>query len=314
MVPCVDEERTRWPIRVLPERKKAVIDGRRSHRRESAGRQKPRRPRSANRSAVDGLQTILPLDIQTQPTDSSCGPTCLAAVYRYWDRPVDLMTLIASIGELVSGGTLAVHLGCDALRRGFSATITTFNLQVFDPTWFSDTGAVRPEICLADKLSLQRIRKSVDILVDRYRLDEATTAYLQFLALGGTIQMRTLDEGLVMETLEAGRPILCGVSATYLYQESRERPLPIMPSDSSPLQPRSVADDVAGQPAGHFVVVHGYDRAAGEVVIADPLHPNPLSPKQNYTAPFSRLVASILLGIVTYDANLLVIQPRSPGR
>ena len=34
--------------------------------------------------------------------------------------------------------TLAVLLGCHALRRGYEATIYTFNLQVFDPTWFEE--------------------------------------------------------------------------------------------------------------------------------------------------------------------------------
>ena len=161
---------------------------------------------------------------------------------------------------------------------------------------------------------MQRALKASIAFVDQYRLVEATAAYLEFLKLGGCIRMRPLNETLVMETLEAGRPILCGVSATYLYSESRERPR--LAEERDPARPleRAIYDDVGGHPAGHFVIVHGYDRSTGTVVIADPLHPNPLSQRQTYTAPFSQLAASILLGILTYDANLLVIEPKGSLR
>jgi hypothetical protein len=45
------------------------------------------------------------------------------------------------------------------------------------------------------------------------------------------------------------------------------------------------------------------------VRIADPLHPNPLAPEQYYEVGFARLVCAILLGVLTYDANFLVIEP-----
>jgi hypothetical protein len=50
-----------------------------------------------------------------------------------------------------------------------------------------------------------------------------------------------------------------------------------------------------------------------QVLIADPLLPNPFAPTHKYSASWSRVVAAILLGIVTYDANLLTITP-SPRR
>jgi hypothetical protein len=47
------------------------------------------------------------------------------------------------------------------------------------------------------------------------------------------------------------------------------------------------------------------------VSVADPLLDNPRFGSQYYQVPVERLIASIMLGIVTYDANLLVILP--PG-
>ena len=86
------------------------------------------------------MKHSLDFSIHPQPTDSTCGPTCLHAVYRYWQDPISLDQTIADIGELSMGGTLAVQLACHALRRGYDATIHSYNLQLFDPSWFRRAG------------------------------------------------------------------------------------------------------------------------------------------------------------------------------
>lgn len=239
----------------------------------------------------------LVLEIQSQPSDTACGPTCLAAVYDYWNQPVDLDRLIGKISELDSGGTLAVDLACDALRRGFAAEIVTYNLQLFDPTWFDSDGEMKSAEALIDKLTKQLDSKKGRVDFDMARLRPATESYLQYIALGGRVRMQPLDELLLVSMMARQTPILCGLSATYLYQESRETP-------------SGEPDDEGGDPTGHFVVMHGFDPIKRTVLIADPLHPNPLAPTNKYVAPLSRVTSSILLGIVTYDANLLMIVPK----
>ena len=251
------------------------------------------------------MKHALELEIQSQPNDSSCGPTCLAAVYRYWNDPVDLSLLIEEVGQLVSGGTLAVQLGCHALARGYQALITTYNLQVFDPTWFRTEDSVAVNSQLSDKLRRQLDTKGSRPDIDRLRLQVATESYLRFISLGGRIQMQPLDEALVVNTLTQEIPILCGLSATYLYQERRERWQPRDASGST-----SIADDIGGDPVGHFVVIHGFDQQSRNVLIADPLYPNPIALTHKYVAPLSRVASAILLGIVTYDANLLTLVPQ----
>lgn len=245
----------------------------------------------------------LDFSIQPQPTDSTCGPTCLHAVYQYWEDPISLDQTIQEIGQLSGGGTLAVQLACHALRRGYEAVIHVYNLQMFDPSWFGDG-----PVDLADKLRQQRERKQS--LADRTPADTerfrvATDHYLQFLSLGGKVRMPILDEELIVRTLVRGLPMLCGLSATYLYQERRER-WRLREAHGQ----TTVPDDIGGDPVGHFVVLYGYDPATAQVLIADPLLPNPFAPTHKYTASWSRVVAAILLGIVTYDANLLTITPR----
>ncbi|WP_442506982.1 hypothetical protein SH528x_005860 [Novipirellula sp. SH528] len=239
----------------------------------------------------------LPLSILAQPSDSDCGPTCLHAVYNYWKDEIPLEQVIREIGQFRRGGTLAVQLACHALARGYEATIVTYNLQFFDPTWFPPG-----RVDLAEKLKAQcAAKKGKD-----ERFEVATESYLQFLDMGGQVQMEPLEENLIVRTLIAGVPLLSGLSATFLYQEARER---YQVRDESGRT--CITDDVAGDPVGHFVVLYGYDGQTGQVMLADPLQNNPIAATHLYTAPLSQVAAAILLGIATYDANLLMIRPRN---
>lgn len=228
----------------------------------------------------------LPFEILSQPNATACGPTCLHAVYRYYKDEISLDQVVGEVRALDEGGTLAVFLACHALQRGYDATIFTYNLQVFDPTWF-DSGPVN----VRARLLAQAQHK------DDARLRAATEGYLRFLELGGRLRFEDLTSGLIRKYLTRSRPILTGLSATYLYREKRE------PAEGGP-------DDVRGYPQGHFVVLCGYDRSTRQVRVADPQHPNPLSPRRLYDVGIERVLQSILLGIITYDANLLILAPR----
>lgn len=234
----------------------------------------------------------LQLQILPQPDLTTCGPTCLHAVYQYYGDDITLPQVIAEIPQLDEGGTLAVVLGCHALRRGYAATIYTFNLQVFDPTWFAKQAS-----SLRNKLRLQmEARTSAKLRV-------ATRSYLEFLDGGGTVRMHDLTSDLIRRYLNRSVPILTGLSATYLYQEPREIGL------------QCEYDDIRGEPSGHFVVLSGYDRQRREVIVADPLSPNPVADvHQHYHVGIDRVKCAILLGIMTYDANLLIIQPKREGK
>ena len=177
------------------------------------------------------------LEILTQPDDSTCGPTCLHAVYRYFKDPVALDDVIAEVPRLAGGGTLAVNLANHALRRGYRALIVTYTLTAFDPSWFSGD---RPD--LAERLRAQAAAKGDS------KLSAATEAYLEFLHLGGELTMEDLSPGLLRRWLEQRRPILTGLSATFLDRSARE----IGDENLS-------EDDIRGVPTGHFVVLSGWD-------------------------------------------------------
>ncbi len=221
-----------------------------------------------------------------QPDDTTCGPTCLHAVYRYWGRRVSLDEVVAAVPRLETGGTLGVLLGIDALKRGCRVEIITYNLQVFDPTWFAG-GSVD----IVAKLEAQAAAKSSP------KLRFACRAYVEFIRRGGVLRTAVLSGSLIRRHLNRNVPILTGLSATWLYQAMREH------------GPNDDEDDIRGVPSGHFVVLSGYDRKRREVHIHDPLQANPHSPARRYSIDVDRVMNAILLGVLTYDANLLMIEP-----
>ncbi|GMW02539.1 MAG: hypothetical protein AMXMBFR84_36750 [Candidatus Hydrogenedentota bacterium] len=237
------------------------------------------------------MDARLQLGILAQPDEFTCGPTCLHAVYNYYGDTYSLEEVIDATPRLENGGTLAVMLAGQALQRGYDAKIYTFNLQMFDPTWFDVPGTD-----LADKLRAQAKNKSGK------RFHVATQAYLKYLDAGGRLGLQDLTPSLIRRYLKRGVPILTGLSSTYLYRTARE------------WGPNDDFDDVRGEPQGHFVVLCGYDKEDREVLVADPQDPNPVSDTQFYKVNMDRLICSILLGVLTYDANLLVLQPKDGDR
>ena len=55
----------------------------------------------------------------------------------------------------------------------------------------------------------------------------------------------------------------------------------------------------------------GYNRRNRTVLVADPYAPHPFGPRLEYWVNIDRVIGAILLGIVTYDANLLVVSPQA---
>jgi hypothetical protein len=237
------------------------------------------------------MEPHLDFEIQAQPDDVTCGPTCLHAVYRYYGDDARISDLIREVTVLQDRGTLAVYLACHALRRGYDATLWTYNLELFDPSWFP----VGPE-GLASKLRAQAAVKHEG------RLQVATEAYLEFLELGGRVEYRELTPDLIRGPLRRGQPILTGLNATYLYGCAREID-----------EGRIEYDDIRGTSMGHFVVLHGYDPDTREVLVADPLRDNPRYTGQRYRVTVHRLLGAILLGVLTYDGSLLVLEPPEIG-
>lgn len=220
-----------------------------------------------------------------QPDDVTCGPTCLTQAYRYFGYAKSLSDVIEETPRNPDGGTLAVYLGISALRNGFHPTIYSFNLRIFDPSWRDlETDEMVSKLQQrAQFVRSEKLRQSLD-------------AYCTYLQMGGRVVFDDLSRDLLVQLLSQGQPILTGLSATYLYRTKREY--------------RNEYDDVRGEPAGHFVVISGYEPGTDQFVVRDPSMHIPFSRTGKYSVPAERLIAAIFLGDVTYDAVLLVLGER----
>jgi hypothetical protein len=173
-----------------------------------------------------------------------------------------------------------------ALARGYEASIYTYNLMIFDPTWFGSGVDLRERLALRKKTTRSK----------KQRL--AIEQYLEFIRRGGRIYLEDLRRGLLRQFLKQRLPILTGLNSTYLYRTMRVRGNDM------------VEDDLRGEVVGHFVVLCGYNQAQHTVTVADPYSENPYSHTHYYEAELDRVVCSVLLGVMTYDANFLIIEPK----
>ncbi|MBL7663887.1 MAG: C39 family peptidase [Bacteriovoracaceae bacterium] len=236
----------------------------------------------------------LKLKILPQPDNTTCGPTSLHAIYQFWGHKMPLDQIISEIRQFEKGGgTLAVILAKHAIAQGFNTTIISYNLRTFDPTWFGLSN-----INLVAKLKMRLARKKHLTHKDKIAL----MSYIEYLELGGSLKFIDLSPKVILNLLNKNIPILAGLSATWLYQTQREQ------------EETTEYNDIIGDPAGHFVVLYGHDKASKLINIADPYVPNPIGGQHYYRVTAERLITSILLGVMTYDGNLLLIGKKKKTR
>jgi hypothetical protein len=233
------------------------------------------------------MEIELPVSIERQPDYTTCGPTSLHAVYRYYGDDIALETVIEETPTLPGGGTLGVHLAVHALSRGYEVDTWLCNVRHMDPTWFQQPTDIAAKL---------KARIEAKGLASDSRHGPALRSVEQYLAMGGKVLWGDLSPDLIGKALGDGTPLLTGTNGTYLYQCARE-------TSAGP-------DDVRGDAFGHFVVLCGYRTADQSVAIADPLLDNPAHGSKYYRASVYRLLGAIFLGVGSDDGNLLRIKPK----
>ena len=114
----------------------------------------------------------------SQPDYTSCGPTSLLAIYNFYGDRVTSEELLKTIPQFEEGGgVFGVMLGIDALKRGYKVLLYSFNLNIFDPTWF--------ELPMNDiKNKLKQMLELRKMEPKRYN---AVKSAVEFIELGGEL-------------------------------------------------------------------------------------------------------------------------------
>lgn len=231
---------------------------------------------------------IYPINIETQPTEVTCGATCLHGIYHYLGLVHTLNQIIEQVPQLADGGTLGANLGLDGLNKGLDVSICSHNLKVFDPTWFHLESHE-----MASKLDAQ-----IQSPGKSQKTKKASEAYRQFLLNGGKIYWEMLTPSFLYNSLKKNGPMIVGLSATYLYWSKRE------------FGENCIYDDINGEPQGHFVILRGINEDLGTVYLSDPHKNNPLGDGHDYSVETSRFINATLIGSITYDANFIAFRKK----
>lgn len=236
---------------------------------------------------------MITFHMMAQPDDESCGLACLYSIYTHYNIDISYDHVVDTVERSLSGGTLAPLLGKHALGMGFNVTLYTNNLILFDPSWFNHEKASND--FLSNKLKQQLACK-------KERFLGATHIFLDYLQLGGKVAFKLINVDLLKHYFLRNIPIVAALNSTYLYDTCR---------DFFDKEGNVRGDDIAGSPCGHFVILHGYDKEKNLVSVADPFAKNTLSETLYYSISFDRLINAIMLGVSTYDGNLLIIEPKT---
>lgn len=226
--------------------------------------------------------------LKIQPNETSCGPSCLYSIYKMLGAKVSFVKLLSKIQQFQEGGgTLSVVLGIDAIERGYEVDLHAMNINIFDPSWFQlSKNEIKQK--LMQRLLLRKNKKKEKFVIRKY---------IEFIELGGNLIFGDVTSKLLIKHFNNKHILLVGLSATWLYQSKREN------------SETNVADDITGDPVGHFVLAYQYDKKNRTVFVGDPY---PLNPSKNpfYHVPIERFITSLHLGIYTYDANILIVKQR----
>lgn len=225
------------------------------------------------------------IKMNTQPTDTTCGPTCLTSIYDFLKKDVPLKKTISEIRYLDTGGTMGEALGIHAIENGLKSTVYTYNLNVFDPTWFK----------LSREDLIKKLKKQLKA-PKTLRIKKASKMSIDFLRLGGRVRFENLNWQFLYKLLNEKGPVIVGLSSTYLYMCERER------NDDNEY------DDINGSPQGHFVILAGINEDGSEVEVFDPLSDNPISKTNTYKVATTKFINAIMIGALTYDANIIIIE------
>ena len=158
---------------------------------------------------------------------------------------------VTSAGKPV--GTSVGHMGSYLLRKGFSVTFHTVDIELFDPSW---SGMSSEDMIgkLKDRRKyLKHARYNDEIL------DVIVDGYVKFLEEGGNIYFSIIDEKFLLEKLKEG-PFILQVSYNFL----NNCPKYFYNFEKNQYE----QDPIQGHPTTHAVVVSGYK--SGKFVIVDP--------------------------------------------
>lgn len=216
----------------------------------------------------------------------TCGPSALQQILAYYGVKKSLNEILKNF-KMYEYGTWDFDLLSYVLRLGFKAEITTYNLDIFDPTWFK----------LSRKKLIKKLKSRLKYAKPFHK--QGIRSCIRFLELGGRIRFKIITEKIIKDYLRKKIPVIACFCFTALWKCKRAY------SKKTKKGYKSISNDIRGVPEGHFIVISGY--AKDKFFVTDPSYNIPVSKTGKYSVPIKDLIAYILMKDY---GNICVIKPK----
>lgn len=185
-------------------------------------------------------------------------------------------------------GTVAPELAAFCMKKGFHATVHTFDCRIVDLSWAD----FPPEKMLARLREVKSTRLIPTL--GKNVTDLFVQGYIDLLEAGGELRIRPYVTSALLDELLTTGPFMTTVCMGAFYGKGRARR-----GDDG----KGILDDVRGSIGTHFVIVRGRDEA-GRYLIADPGKADGL-----YAVEREHLLGSIMAAQRDCENVLFLIDP-----
>lgn len=204
-------------------------------------------------------KTLYEVNHQYQPTNTTCSPTALSMLLRYYGEEFNVADISAKVPQVKNEkgedcGTINQQMATWCISLGFDVVLYTADVQVIDQSWSKLTSTE-----VVERLEARKSGFKVPSLGELWN-NAYCQAYIEFIRSGGELHIaNAITSKLLYKMLEKG-PVLPCLSFDTLYGIGRT--INIGEKETKP-------DDVNGKAWNHSVVIYGNDEQ-GNFLVADP--------------------------------------------
>ncbi len=141
-------------------------------------------------------------------------------------------------------GTWSPYIGIYAMKLGYNVEIFTYDVSLFDPTWFN----------LSNKSLIKKLKIAIKKIKDKDK-KFGVRGYIDFLREGGKLTFKIPTKKILIKFLKKKIPPMAFVNSTAYYKRKRK-------------DFKAGKRSEFGEVGGHCIVISGYKN--GKFIVTDP--------------------------------------------
>jgi len=218
--------------------------------------------------------------IQQTEDDKTCGPTCMAMIYRFYGKEISRKQILKDLKIEKDETTYTFQLARHFQNSDLKVKGIVSHPDITDFSWRD----------LSHKELIEKIKEWIPFNI-KHRWARSALYYLYFLQEGGTIKITSLNNKIIEKALQNNSLILAPLDESWLWGKRK-------------ISGQAKFDDLKGKTTGHFVIICGMDKDKFKII--DPYPTKKEGKEREYWVDKDQVLASILM----WSAELLVISEK----